>query len=236
MRRVLLGLLVVLAFVAAPIAAQSAKPSPFVTAKEVDLVLILPPPPAADSAQTRQELAELLTIQVTRTPEAVARARADAVEDVWRFQDVVGAGFVRESLPITAAFFLRLAATEGAVVDPAKDAWGRARPPAVSDLIRPCVDTPTSGSYPSGHTTLGTMMGMVLADMLPEQRRAIMTRAWEYGANRMMGGVHFRSDVEAGRLAAGAIVTTLFQNATFVTQFAAARNELRTHLGLEPIR
>ena len=43
-------------------------------------------------------------------------------EDVWRFSDVIGnPKFTEENLPKFAAFFDRVVATEGAVVDPAKD-------------------------------------------------------------------------------------------------------------------
>ncbi|RUZ11253.1 phosphatase PAP2 family protein, partial [Mesorhizobium sp. M7A.F.Ca.CA.002.15.1.1] len=53
-------------------AAQAEDAQPFVTNKDVDLTMILPPPPANDSAQTKAELGEVLMLQVTRTPEMVA--------------------------------------------------------------------------------------------------------------------------------------------------------------------
>src|SRR5260221_1299460 len=73
--------------------AYAADAKPFITAENLDLASLLPPPPANDSAQTRAELGEVLTLQVTRTPEMEARAKADAVEDIWRFADIVGPKF-----------------------------------------------------------------------------------------------------------------------------------------------
>src|SRR5882724_7073875 len=99
-----------------PAYADEAKP--FIDSTVVDLTMILPPPPANDSAATMRELGEVLTIQVTRTPEMVARAQSDDAEEVWRFADVIGPKFDKAALPKTAAFFDRIAATEGAVVDP----------------------------------------------------------------------------------------------------------------------
>src|ERR1700753_814589 len=81
--------------------------SPFITAREINLSMLLPPPPANDSMQTRKELAEVLKYQVTRTPDMVARAQADSHENVWRFADVMGPKFVPEQLPTVAAFFVR---------------------------------------------------------------------------------------------------------------------------------
>ena len=65
---------------ASPVFADDAKP--FTDAREVNLLDLLPPPPANDSMQMKAELAEILTIQVTRTPEMAARAVADAEESL----------------------------------------------------------------------------------------------------------------------------------------------------------
>ena len=125
MRKLAFALFALLA-VSAPLHAENAKP--FATARTIDLLTILKPPPAQDSAQTKTEIGEVLTIQVTRTPEMEAQAQADATENVWRFADVMGPAFKAETLPVFSAFFDRVVETEGAVVDPAKDSWKRPRP------------------------------------------------------------------------------------------------------------
>nr|WP_245491483.1 phosphatase PAP2 family protein [Mesorhizobium sp. M7A.F.Ca.ET.027.02.1.1] len=190
-------------------AAQAEDAQPFITNKDVDLTMILPPPPANDSAQTKAELGEVLTLQVTRTPEMVASAVADAEENVWRFADVMGPKFNKETLPKFSAFFDRVVATEGAVVDPAKDVWKRPRPHQLSDLVKPAVKLSSSGSWPSGHATVGTMMGIILSDMVPEKRAEIMARASKYAHNRVVGGIHFASDVEMGRISGSVIAAVL---------------------------
>jgi acid phosphatase (class A) len=78
-------------------------------------------------------------------------------------------------------------------------------------------------------------MGIVLADLVPEKRSQIMARASEYGFNRVVGGVHYRSDIEAGRIAGSVIAQALFMSEDFRTQLAAARAELRKVLGLGPL-
>src|SRR5262245_2796138 len=47
-------------------------------------------PPAADSAQTRLELDELLAIQASRTPAQVAAAQADRKTEISRFYGALG--------------------------------------------------------------------------------------------------------------------------------------------------
>jgi len=220
-----------IAVTALPVRAEDAKP--FITAKELDLTKFLAPPPANDSAQTKTELAEILTIQVTRTPEMVARAQADAEENVWRFADVLGPKFTKEALPKTDAFFARVAETEGAVVDPAKDVWKRPRPHLYSNLVKPVVPLSKSGSYPSGHATVGTLMAIVLSNMVPEKRAELMARGWEYANNRVIGGIHYRSDIEAGRISGSLIAEAIWNQPDFAAEFAAAKAELRAALGLQ---
>ena len=210
--------------------------SPFITAKEINLSMLLAPPPANDSPQTKKELAEVLKYQVTRTPEMVARAQADAAENVWVFADVMGPKFTAAQLPEVARFFQRIADTEGAVVDPYKDVWKRPRPQMYSDLVKPAVKLSTSGSYPSGHATDGTLMAIMLSNMVPEKRAEIRARGVEYGNNRVIGGIHFASDIEAGRITGAIIAGRLLVQDNFMKSFNAAKAELRgaLSLGAEP--
>jgi acid phosphatase (class A) len=230
-------LMTVLAFVAltafAPAFTHAEDAKPFSDSKEINLLQLLPPPPANDSVQTKAELGEILTIQVTRTKEMEARALADATENVWRFADVVDSPkFTAAALPKFAAFFDRVVETEGAVTDPAKAVWKRPRPHLYSDLVHPVVPLSKSGSYPSGHATVGTLMGIELANMLPEKRAQIMARAWEFGHNRVVGGIHYPSDIEMGRISGTVIAQTISTHPDFKAEFDAAKAELRTALGL----
>jgi acid phosphatase (class A) len=226
-----------LAFVAltalAPAALYAEGAKPYSDDKEINLLLLLAPPPAPDSIQTKRELGEILTIQVTRTKEMETRAIADATENIWRFADVVNnPKFTAAGLPKFAAFFDRVVETEGAVVDPAKDVWKRPRPHLYSDLVHPIVPLSKSGSYPFGHATVGTLMGIELANMLPEKRAEIMARAWEYGHNRVVGGIHYPSDIEMGRISGTVIAQTISTHADFKAEFEAAKAELRAALGM----
>jgi acid phosphatase (class A) len=72
----------------------------------------------------------------------------------------------------------------------------------------------------------------VLANMVPEKAPALFARGREFGDDRVILGVHFPSDVEAGRNAATALAAVLMQDAAFLKEFAAAKVELRGALGL----
>jgi len=227
MKRVLACLLVLV--VALPAAAKS----PYVTAQSLDLLPYVPPPPTADSARAKAEMDEVLALQASRSPERTAQAAADAVENVYvLFQPLLGPGFNAAALPKTDLLFTRVRDSEGATLDPVKDVYKRPRPFQANSAVKPAIPLSMSGSYPSGHATAGTLMGIVMAELLPEKRVAIWARIDDYAESRIIGGVHYRSDLEAGRSAGAAIAAYMWANPSFRADFAAASNELRASLGL----
>ena len=140
-----------------------------------------------------------------------ASAQADSDLNAFRFADVMGPSFTPTALPVTAAFLARVVSTAGAVVDPAKIAWNRLRPYFVDSRVIPCLGTPTIASYPSGHANAGYVIAIVLAQIVPEKRAEIFARAQAFALNRVIGGVHFRSDIEAGRLSGTLIAAAMFR-------------------------
>jgi acid phosphatase (class A) len=204
--------------------------------RRVDLPRYLSPAPADDSAQTQADIAELLQIQATRTPAQCLQARADIVMSVYRFADALGSPehLTPEQLPKLDALFKRVLAIDLSAMNMAKQAYVRPRPFVLDARIAPCVERPSSASYPSGHSMYAFVTAIVLADMVPERRAPLMARAQEYAHNRMIGGVHYASDVQAGRIAGTALAALLFDSAAFQSDVAAARLELRQVLGLPP--
>jgi acid phosphatase (class A) len=206
---------------------------PYLTAEDLDLTLFLAPPPAQDSAQTRAEIDEILRLQAARTPAMVAAVQADQDLSAFRFADVLGARFTARDLPVAAAFFTRLVVTAGAVVDPAKSAWNRPRPYATDARVNPCAAKPNVASYPSGHANAGYVLAIVLAQIVPEKRVELFERARQFAEHRVVGGVHFRSDIEAGRLSGTLIAAALFGQTAFRRDLVAAKGEVRSVLGYQ---
>jgi acid phosphatase (class A) len=204
----------------------------YIPADIIDLTRLLPPPPAQDSKATAAEIAEILNFQDKRSPEMTDYARKDQVISVFRFATVLGDNFNETNLPLTAKFFENIHATAGLIVDHAKDYWKRPRPSVFDSRVKPCVSIPANGAYPSGHSTAGNLFAIILANMIPEKSELIFNRGWEFGMNRVIGGVHYRSDVDAGRTSATIIAYELFQNAEFQNDYDRSRTEIRKLLGL----
>ncbi len=208
-----------------------AREPPYVTAAQVNLLVLLPPPPADDTTG----MAEVLALQNSRTPARAAQAVADAQETVFAmYGSVLGERFAPAAVPLAAKLFARIGDTEDAVVDPAKDGFARKRPFLANADVHPAVPLSQSGSYPSGHSTRSTVEGIVLAAMVPEQRAAIFSRQADYAESRVIGGVHYPSDILAGMRAGTAIAAVLFNNPQFMADFVPARQEVRAALGVVP--
>jgi acid phosphatase (class A) len=102
----------------------------------------------------------------------------------------------------------------------------------MSDLVKPLLEPKTSGAYPSGHATVGTLMGIILSDMVPEKRAEIMARAAEFAHNRVVAGMHVPSDIDAGKIAGSVIAAQIMGQDDFKAEYADAKAELRAALGL----
>ncbi len=222
------------AAIAASSRTTTVRKSNYIDPQTLHLDLILPLPPAQDSATATSELKELHRIEATRTPAQIAQAKADdGEEDIFLFKSVLGADFNAEALPVTAAFYAKVRKDESAASSPLKTIYHRPRPYQADSTLHPvCPLNAGPTSYPSGHSLTGYLLAFTLVQLVPEKREAIFARAEEYAHNRLICGVHYASDTEASRKIAYAIYGSLAASPGFQQDLAAAREETRRKLGL----
>jgi hypothetical protein len=63
----------------------------------------------------------------------------------------------------------------------------------------PVMDLTDSPSYPSGHTTYGYTVSLILGLLVPERYPQMIVRGAEYGNSRILIGAHYAMDVLGGR-------------------------------------
>lgn len=195
-----------------------------------DAVLILAPPPKPGSAT---ESADETVVKATRSLEGSPRwalAAHDAVNYIGAFDCALGLTITHDATPKTVQLLSRVGADASRVIDAAKDHFARPRP-FVGTSLPICVENQRSGlaksfSYPSGHSTFSWASGLILAEMEPDKAGVILARARAFGESRVVCGVHYPSDVEAGRTTGAALVAALHANPEFQAAFAAAKAEL----------
>ena len=211
------------------LAAQSA----YLSNNNPELIRLLPPPPALNSVSGNLDLQQVLEAQKTRTTAQITQADGDTKKSVFRFADVLGTNFTADKLPVTAAFFEHLAKDGSVPMKEAKAYWKRPRPYNSSTEVHPGIQTEgTSPSYPSGHATFAYLTAVVLANIVPEKKTEIFARAQSYAEGRVIGGVHYPSDIEAGKLSGTLIAAAMLESPAFKADLAAAARETRQELGL----
>ena len=211
--------------------ATSAAAGPFLPPNAVDVRAVLQDPPAAGSQAERAELDVLLQLQAVRTPAQAARCAEIEKETVFTFgADVAGARFTPENLPRTAAFFAAVREEFIPYNRAAKALWARRRPPFVEPRIKPCVELSDSGAYPSGHGIQSALWAALLAELMPDRADAFAARAAETRWHKLLSGVHYPSDLTAGRLLGEALARALLQSPACQAALADARAEIAIRL------
>lgn len=202
-----------------------ATPNPAV---QVDARVFVPPPPQANGAL---ELAERNIVRGPWSAERRQQALEDnAIDPFAAFDSVLGPQFTHANFPATLAVLDRAGRAAGYAGDPVKFLYQRPRPFVSDSTITPCIpDEPrlrASFSYPSGHAALGFGWALVLAELVPARADALIERGRDFTWSRVVCGVHYPSDVEAGRTVAAAAIARLHADPDFQREFAAARAEL----------
>ena len=209
-------------------AAKKDKPTRFLPEDAVDVAAVLPDPPAADSAEARAERDAVLAAVAARTPADVARIRAEEQFDVFAFADVLGPAFTAERCPRTAALFASVTADAKTLAKVGKEHFDRRRPPFVDERIKAVAvaQLEDEGGYPSSHAVRGQLFAEVLAAAVPDRRDALLARGRQIGFDRLLGGVHYPSDITAGRVLGHAIAGRLLADARVRAQLDEVRTEL----------
>jgi membrane-associated phospholipid phosphatase len=208
--------------------------APYFDPATVNLKALLPDPPAKGSLTTVKEIDLILHEQAARTPDEVARIKQEVNLNVYLFENVLGAWFTEKYLPLTAALFRQVDANVHPVVESAKKDWGRPRPPLQDKRIHPPIDLPKNTSYPSGHSTVGDLDALILAELAPDLKQTILARGLQIGDDRVIAGVHFPSDVDAGRTLARDLFARLMASPAFQADLAKAKEEVAAARG--PVR
>lgn len=223
------------------VASLPAAAEPYLSAREVQLTPLMVPPPLVGSDAYKADMQADVDTQKTRTPAQADEARADSLRSVFRFAGVFGPNFNEQKLPLTKALFRDVAVETEELTDEVKHVFKRSRPFVDNPELHPIIATPGEGqrpsgqtpSFPSGHSTFAYTTGILLSAMIPEKRREIFERSESFSHNRLVAGVHFPTDIEAGRVCGTVIAYLLLHNERFAKDFAKAREELRHVLELE---
>jgi acid phosphatase (class A) len=222
-----------------PTAPSPPKPRPmgYLTADEVlDGTRFLPPYPAKGSAAEAYDLAayrEALKQENTpRWKQAIADDNVGLKDGLTQFQCAVGVTLTTQNAPTLMTLLGKSQLDTHWSVEKAKSHFKRPRPFADDEKAATCLPIPAgmrskvSTAYPGGHSTLGMAWGLILAELAPDRAPQIMDRVRDYSHSRLVCGIHYPADLEAGHTLGAALVARLHGEAAFRADMDKARAEV----------
>jgi acid phosphatase (class A) len=201
----------------------------------VDVSKILNGPPVVDSAGDKADVAHVRQANGHAKAARWERALLDDASVYDRIAEQLGFRPDRRRFQRFVRLLNRVAEDAFGAGGEAKKLFPRARPFQRVALTRVCGQkkvpkpeaSPSGGtSYPSGHAVVSWAVALVMMEASPQSAQAIVARAVDYGESRVVCGLHFPSDIDAGHLVATAAVDKLFALPEFRRDFQCAKNEL----------
>jgi acid phosphatase (class A) len=197
-----------------------------------DTLALLPAPPAGGSAAlAADEDAYRVTRRLRDTPRwALAAKDADLTfpHAAATFSCALDLPISQEATPHLNMLLRRVRADASRANDKPKDAYKRRRPyVAHGDTSCTPKEKHKDDSYPSGHASIGWAWALTLAEIAPERANAVLARGYAFGQSRLVCGVHWQSDIDAGRVVGASTVSRLHADPVYRAQMAGARKEIQ---------
>jgi acid phosphatase (class A) len=190
-----------------------------------DFRAIMGDPPAKGSEEARRELEIVLREQSRRTPADVARIQAEANRMVVAFAEVLGPKLTATELPLTFALIRNAGNDTGERIEDSKRVWNRSRPYEDDARVKPSIALPTGSSYPAAIAVSARIYAVLLGELFPEKRSALLARGWLIGWGRVMAGVHYPSDVSAALKLGDYFAQRLLSTPSFRADLEKAKGE-----------
>lgn len=193
-----------------------------------------PLPPAAGSPEEAADRAALAAFRVgDNSPRWTLAQTHNEISPrlaLGHFDCPLNARLSQEPPPALTRLFARALEDVSASARVAKGRVFRARPfvddPEVQTCIRVDETYRTNSSAPSSHATAGIVYGLILADAAPDQAEALGRLGEAFGESRLVCGLHYPADVEAGQALGYALFEAIRATPAYQADLAEARREL----------
>lgn len=198
-----------------------------------DSKTLVPPPPAPGSAAMAADMEAYRVAGALRDTPRWSQAAKDAEllfpKATEHFSCALDIPISAEATPHLNMLLRRVRMDSSRSTDKAKDYYKRPRPFQATGEVS-CTPKEESrmkaDAYPSGHASIGWAWALVLTEAAPDRADVILARGLSFGESRVVCRVHWKSDLEAGRIMGAATVARLQSNPAFQAQLAEARKEI----------
>ena len=211
--------------------AREDAPKGYLAAGALDTSKVLAPAPKPGEPRYEADRKTFLASRALKDSPRWALAQADVDEKkiLADFGCALGFTPTPETTPKLVALLMKLRYDVRDAVNKPKDLYKRQRPYLIDEgpiCVDKTADLAASPDYPSGHTTWGWTVGLILAEADPEHATQILVRGRSFGESRVVCGVHNASAIEAGRPNASALVAALHGSKAFRDDLDGVRAEI----------
>ncbi|MGJ8655841.1 MAG: phosphatase PAP2 family protein [Akkermansiaceae bacterium] len=190
---------------------------------------VLPEPPANSSERTRAELEYLKGLISERKAHKGAIVGEVVTQNFRWGKYTYGELIDGKKFKHTSRLILATYKDLGVVCFVFKQKFDRVRPSVLAGKVGmklgTVVEIPGHPAYPSGHATGAFTLAYILQELDPENGEVYRADALRIARNREIGGLHYPSDTEAGRLLGRQIADSLMEDESYRVMLEAARSE-----------
>lgn len=201
-------------------------------AQAPDTVTILAPPPRGHSASEAADKAAFNTTRALKGSPRWALATTDVADGASAILDdfacVIGQRIDQSRAPALMTLLERTRLDIARATRAPKLHYRRLRPFVGNDAEICVIRTSELGnafSFPSSHATQAWTYASIMASLMPDKATQFFVRARSYGESRVVCGLHWLSDIEAGRTTASAVYAALQGDPGFRSDLEKARVE-----------
>ncbi|HOI41578.1 MAG TPA: phosphatase PAP2 family protein [Elusimicrobiales bacterium] len=186
--------------------------------------LQIPDMPEPGSPADRADMAAVLDWQSKRTPEQCEAANAQARAG---YEVFFGDLYPLPDDPAAAEFIEKVRDDVWLAMGLLKSKYDRPRPYSRDKAVKPCLRRLGGLAYPSGHAALARTYALILSETAPSRRAEFLARADQAALNRVIGGVHHPSDIEAGKVLADSLYDEFLASPEFRREMMSVKSSVR---------
>ena len=195
----------------------------YLSPQSVDLAVALAPL-TTDLSLLQADLDRVLQLQDYRSDDQCDRARTEIDESLVNFFGGPYGTLSTLQIKNLQKFFDKIQNDVLYIQSVAQEVYFRSRP-FIADPheVIPCSNfkLPTTTSYPSSHSLHAYVMALVLMQIDPAHQTIYWKRAGQIAKDRVIAGVHYPSDIRAGRRLAQYVFEALLKNPKFQVDLQA---------------
>ncbi len=187
--------------------------------------IVIPQPPANSSARTEAEL-DFLEALTPQRQGKLAEIQAELLVKKFSFGSYTYASLTTNAdYPATRQLILAAYRDLGIVTFFMKKKFDRIRPSVLRRELTHAVLVPSHPACPSDHAAGAYTIAYLLQELEPALSAVYLEDAERISKNQEIAGLHYPSDLEAGRLLARQLVDLLLANPSFKHLLKQAQSE-----------